>query len=163
MFRLTSLRTVAVLAALALAVPFTLAATPTLQATLDLARADAFALRASADNLTMLARNPMDYAMETHATELARARNVTDRIGKRLTTLNALREHASPAHLARIDAMESQLRRVSGELQAAIQAFGDRNGLASLHLEAYQTPVRNLYEGARALTNWTNAPGISAD
>ena len=163
MFRSVSIRTLSAVTAIALAIPLALSANPGLRAELELAQSEAVALRASADNLTMLARTPMTYAAETHATELLRARDLADRIGVRLTGLDQQRGTASSDEIAQIDAMKAQLRRVSAHLETAIEVFGKRNGTASLHQEAYQAPVRNLYEGTRTLTNWAASPAVAAD
>lgn len=156
-------RSFALFAALALALSVTLAAAPTVTADLAAAQSEAVALRASADNLLMLARTPMKYSFEAHASELARARNLADRIGERLHRIDAMRDEATPAQRARADAMEAQLRNVARNADIAIQAFNHRNGTAGLYSEAYQARVRSLYDDAKALANPAATTAVAAD
>ena len=156
-------RSISVLAALALAFSMTLAAAPTLTADLAAAQSDAVALRVSADNLLMLARTPMKHSFESHASELERARKLADRIGERLARMNAQRGEATPDQLARIDAMAAQLRAVERNSDSAIRVFNTRNGTASLYAGAYQTRVRDLYDGAKALAGPAVGAAVAAD
>jgi hypothetical protein len=161
MSRSTFSRRLSFFAAIALAIPLSLAAAPTIAADLDAAHSEAVALRTSADNLLMLARTPMQYSFEAHATELARARDLADRIGGRLERLNSERAEATPAQLEKIDAMEARLRAVTRNVDIAIQAFNHRNGTADLYGAAYQTRVQDLYNEAKALAH--SAGTIAAD
>jgi predicted metallo-beta-lactamase superfamily hydrolase len=154
-------RSIALVAALAL--PVALSAAPTLTADLAAAHSEAVALRASADNLAMLARTPMKYSFEAHASELARTRSLADQIGERVRRMNAERATATPAQLARVDAMAARLRDVARNADVAIQTFNHRNGTAGLYSAVYQERVQNLYDGAKALANPAAAGTVSAD
>ena len=162
MFRSISMR-LSVFAAVALAIPFSLAAAPALSADLAAAHAEAVALRASADNLMMLARTPMKYSFEAHASELARARRLADRIHERVQRMNAVRTDATPAQREEIDAMQVRLSEVAGSVDVAIRAFNDRHGVASLYSDAYQSVVEDLYNGAKALAASDVVKTASAD
>jgi hypothetical protein len=154
-------RSIALIAALA--VPMSLAAAPTFSADLASARSEAVALRASADNLLMLARTPMKYSSQAHATQLAHAQSLADRIGDRLHRMNAEREQATPAQVQEMEAMEAHVRAVARDIDAAIRVFNDRNGAVSLYSNAYQASVQHLYQGARALAAPVAATATAAD
>jgi hypothetical protein len=155
------LRSIALFAALLFAL--TLTAAPTVPADLAAAHSEAVALRASADNLLMLARTPMKYSFEAHATQLARTRSLADKIGERVARLNAERTEATPEQQARIDALAAHLHGVIRNADVAIQTFNERNGTADLYSREYQQHVRNLYDDAKALTQPAGVANVSAD
>lgn len=150
-----------IFAAIALAIPLSLIGAPTVANDLAAAHSEAVALRGSADNLMMLARTPMKYSFEAHATELARARSLADQIGVRLQRMDSERAQATPAQRETIDAMEAQLRVLARNVDVAIQAFNHRNGTADLYAAAYQTRIENIYSEAQALANPVST--VSAD
>ena len=156
-------RSIALAAATAALFSMTLSAAPTLSADLAAAHSEAVALRASADNLLMLARTPMKYSFQAHATQLARTRSLADQIGVRVARMNAERAQATPEQLAQIDALAARLRNVARNADVAIQAFNHRNGTASLYSNAYQERVRNIYDDAKALAKPAAVLTISAD
>ena len=157
-------RSIALTAATAALFAFSLSAAPTLSADLAAAHSEAVALRASADNLLMLARTPMKYSFQAHATQLAKTRSLADSIGVRVARMNAERSQASPEQLAQIDALADNLRDIARNADVAIHAFNHRNGTADLYSAAYQQRVRNLYDDARALAQPpAGAATVSAD
>ena len=155
------LRSLALFAALLFAL--TLTAAPRVSADLAAAHSEAVALRASADNLLMLARTPMKYSFEAHASQLAKTRSLADRIGERLGRLNAEGAASTPEQQAQISALAGRLQAVARNTDIAIQTFNLRNGTADLYSRAYQERVRALYEGAKALTQPGRVANVSAD
>jgi hypothetical protein len=160
---MTMFRSIALFAAFTLAFTMTLAAAPTVSADLAAAQSEAVALRTSADNLMMLARTPMKYSFEAHASELARARSLADKIGVRIRRMNAEQDEATPEQIAQIKAMQAQLLNVVRNTDVGIQAFNHRNGTASLYGKAYQQRVQNLYDGAKMLAKPAASTAIAAD
>ena len=158
-------RSITLFAALALAFSLTLAAAPTLTADQAAAQSEAVALRASADNLLMLARTPMKHSFEAHASELDRARTLADRIGE---TPGA---HERPAcgkpRRLRLPAWTPCRRNCATWCVTPTLRFRHStpaNGTAKpSNGENYQSPVRSLFEGARALANPTVSAAVAAD
>ena len=153
----------AVAAPLMLVASGAFAASPAIESDLAVARYQAVELRTAADSLTMLARQPMDYSVESHAATLARVTELSSRIAKRLDGMNDRLSEASPAQAAQIQAMEIELIEMSRSLQLAVKALDASIGVSSLHREAYQAPVAQLYESAKALTQGSGPSSVAAD